>query len=244
MKYFNLFIGFFIEYYLAILIRYSYYIIYVSGGIKEFVPTIDLSYKPGIPPTDEQIALWTKQVHQLNFYGFDEIIALSEEGINLSFASLWYEASRRQTDNILFNGHYDRFTATFGAPVVRLTSSGKAVVWLTVKSGELVLVRLAMMIIAIDILLKLDRNRESHRRDFWTWPPTTLPLAGEITEKYIFNTTNALAFEVDLKLAEDKFLSVGDVWRNKFVSSAAWSRFQHQQDSHTWTHLFFDLRST
>ena len=141
VKYFNLFIGFVIEYYLAILIRYSLYIIYVSGGIKEFVPTIDLTYKPGIPPSDDQIALWTKQVHQLNFYGFDEIISLSEEGINLMFSSLWFDASHRQTDNLLFSSHFDRFTATFGAPVVRLTSSGKAIVWLTVKSGELVVVK-------------------------------------------------------------------------------------------------------
>ena len=86
--------------------------------------------------------------------------------------------------------------------------------------------------------------RESQRRDFWTWPPTTLPSAGEITEKYLFTTTNALAFEVDLKLAEDKLLSVGDAWRHKFVTSATWNRFQTQQDLHTWTHLFFDFRST
>ena len=127
--------------YLLILIQYLHHIVYVSGGIHDFVPSVELSYKPGVPPTDEQIVIWTKQIQQLAFYDFDEITALSEEGINRLFASLWHVESRRQNDNLLTNLAIDRFKADFSAPTIRLMSNGKAMVWVTVKKGEIVVVK-------------------------------------------------------------------------------------------------------
>ena len=141
VNYFNLLIRFLKGTYLDILTRYSHHIVYVSGGIKDFVPSLDLTYKAGNAPTDDQVVRWTKQIQSLDFYGFDEITALSEEGINLMFASLWNDATHRNSDNLLASLAIDHFNASFGAPTVRLLSSGKAIVWITVKRGEIVVVK-------------------------------------------------------------------------------------------------------
>ena len=135
-RYFNLLVKFMTNSYLSILTRYSLDIVYSSEGINESVSTIDLAYKSGITATDEAITSWTKEIERLEFYGFDEITALSEEAVNLMYSSLWYEASRRQPEDLLANWSSEKFTASFGAPSIRLLSNGKAVVWITVRRGD------------------------------------------------------------------------------------------------------------
>ena len=135
--FFNSFVDFLLQHYLEILGNHSLDIVYV-GGADIPAPTTGLLYKPGVAPTDEQIMSWTEEIHQENFYDFDEIISLSEQGINSMFSSMWSEASRRGTDEFLFEARLDNFTGTFDHPTVRLMSSGRAIVWLTAKNGELV----------------------------------------------------------------------------------------------------------
>ena len=70
------------------------------------------------------------------------------------------------------------------------------------------------------------------------------PLAGDIVEKYVFHDTSSLAFEVDLKLTDDKFLAVSDTWRQKFHTSDLWLQFRAKEDLHIFRHLFLDFHST
>ena len=102
--------------------------------------SLDLTYKAGNALTDDKVVRWTKQTQSLDFYGSDKITVLSE-GINLMFASLWNDATHRNSDNLLASLAIDHFNASFGAPTVRLLSSGKAIVWITVKRGEIVVVK-------------------------------------------------------------------------------------------------------
>lgn len=139
LKYYSLLVTFLKGNYLEILKRYSYDVVYESESIQEeFVPTIELTYKPGVPPTDDVVVAWTRQIQELRFYGYDQITALSEESINLMYSSLWEEANRRSTDNLLAKLTLDRFKASFSAPTVRLLSNGKAIIWITLKRGEMI----------------------------------------------------------------------------------------------------------
>ena len=132
---FDFFIGF-LERYFQILAERSLDTIYIARTIEHAPPT-ELAYKPGIPPTDEQITSWTKQVQEESFFGFDEIVSLSEHGINSMFSSLWSDTSRQRGDASLTEWHRENFSATFDSPVVRLMTNGKAIVWVIIKSGEM-----------------------------------------------------------------------------------------------------------
>ena len=139
VSYFKLLLRFMSTDYLNILTRLGLNVVWSSEGVRESVSTIDLTYKSGVSVTDEQVVAWTKQIQDLSLYGFDEITALSEEAINLMYSSLWHEASRRTTDNLLASLGLDTFSATFAAPIVRLLSNGKAIIWITTKRGEVLL---------------------------------------------------------------------------------------------------------
>ena len=127
--------------YFDILTRYSHHIIYVSGDRSEYVSTIRPAYKPGVAPSDEQITIWVNEIQRLNFYGYDEITSLSEESINLMFQLLWAKETRKSTDNLLAFWDIECFQAYFDAPIVRLLSNGKAIIWITAKSGEVEVVK-------------------------------------------------------------------------------------------------------
>ncbi|KAJ3540782.1 hypothetical protein NM688_g6177 [Phlebia brevispora] len=223
--YFSLLVKFLQGNYFDILIRYSLHILYVSDYHTESSQAIVPTYKPGVAPSDEETTLWTKQIQSLNFYGYDEITALSEESLNLVLQSSWIEECRRSTDNLLAYWGIDCFKASFLAPTIRLLSDGKAIIWITAKNGE------------------VEVTKESTRKDFWTWPPPAKPVLGEAVELYRFTEPSIFAFEVDLKMADDISLVVGDAWRQKFYQSEVWKRFQEQRDWHVFRHLYFDLRN-
>ena len=133
-----------VNHYLSILTSYTFNIVYLSGGIRTTSPTIDLAYKPGEYPTNDDITLWTKEIHRSNFYGFDEIISLSEVGINAMFASIWSRSRRRTTESSPSRSLLSYFVTTSDAPAVRFMSNGSAIVWITVNRAELMVTRYAI----------------------------------------------------------------------------------------------------
>ena len=57
------------------------------------------------------------------------------------FSSLWSSVNRPRVDGFLFTLGLGHFMATFDHPIVRLMSSGKAIVWVRVKTGQVVVVK-------------------------------------------------------------------------------------------------------
>lgn len=84
-----------------------------------------------------QVSLWTGCVEQTVLYGYDQVLAISEESINQLFWSLWQRASKTESGGILSKWVQDLFSATFESIQVRLLSNGKVIVWVRVNEGEL-----------------------------------------------------------------------------------------------------------
>jgi hypothetical protein len=70
-------------------------------------------------------------------FGYDQILAVSEESINQMFYRLWSKSTRKDFDVVLSKWSLDMFTASFESLKVRLLTNGKAVVWVNVQEGLL-----------------------------------------------------------------------------------------------------------
>lgn len=83
------------------------------------------------------IALWTERIEHTVMFGYDQILAVSEESINQMFYRLWSKSTRKDFDVVLSKWSLDMFTASFESLKVRLLTNGKAVVWVNVQEGLL-----------------------------------------------------------------------------------------------------------
>lgn len=75
-------------------------------------------------------------------FGFDQIISISEESINETFATLWRHArdSRTLSDDLLIHWNVDRdFAGKFDALKVELLSDSKAIVRVNLREGSMIL---------------------------------------------------------------------------------------------------------
>ncbi|KAJ3536426.1 hypothetical protein NM688_g6839 [Phlebia brevispora] len=108
IHYFSVFEKFLKENYFGILAKYSFDIIYTSGDDRKENAGSGLpTYKPGVAPSEEAIIAWTKKIQEAKTYGYDEITAISEEFINVTYESLWGDGG---ADNLLAT---DLFTDVF-----------------------------------------------------------------------------------------------------------------------------------
>jgi hypothetical protein len=71
--------------------------------------------------------------------GFEQVITVTEQTINVILKTLWTTA-RKTTTDVLYKWSYEeKFTATFEEPRIQLLSGGKALIWITLASGTMLL---------------------------------------------------------------------------------------------------------
>lgn len=123
--------------YLPMFGRVSLDTIYSSTHKAEvYIPSKVPGYLKGVDPVDGYLALQRHDLDEsIQAYGFDQITAVSEEAINYIFYSQWSDARGRRTDNSMATLSTPGITASFGAPVIRLLSNGKAIIWFRMTEG-------------------------------------------------------------------------------------------------------------
>ena len=131
--------------YLDILIQYSLHII--PPGWLSFGPVAgsetDTSghaswtddSDSGIKPVRDHstVGIWTTMIENLHLFGFDQILALS----HTSVCSHFYNLHKRANKSVLLDWSLDQFSVEFSPITVQFLSNGKAVVFITITSGEL-----------------------------------------------------------------------------------------------------------
>lgn len=85
------------------------------------------------------VMIWTERIQKISLFGFDQVLAISEQSINEMFHSLWVKASRGRHDRLhsLYKYSECQFDATLGALTVHLLTNGKAIVFVHIEEGTL-----------------------------------------------------------------------------------------------------------
>ena len=127
--------------YLDILIQYSLHIIPPGWSSKD--PGTDTSgyaswtddSDSGVesPRDPSHVGIWTRMIENLHLFGFDQILALS----HTSVCSHFHNLHRRANKSVLLDWSLDQFSVEFNPITVQFLSNGKAVVFITITSGEL-----------------------------------------------------------------------------------------------------------
>jgi hypothetical protein len=94
---------------------------------------------PGAPSTPGGTGSGTVVVHEDVLSGFEQVITVTEQTVNIILKTLWTTA-RKTTTDVLYKWSYEeKFTATFEEPRIQLLSGGKALIWITLASGTMLL---------------------------------------------------------------------------------------------------------
>jgi hypothetical protein len=119
-------------------LRYELTVIYVNRPIVFCPGPIILPPLPTYDPEptggpDIEILIKEKIT-----YGFDQMITITEETVNLIYRSLWATAKASTHVDVLYRWSIEKkFSATFEQPRIQLLSGGKALIWVTIGSGTL-----------------------------------------------------------------------------------------------------------
>lgn len=81
-----------------------------------------------------QTTFWTRRVQELHLANYDQVATISEDSINTLFQLRRKAAA---VTDILASWTEDIFQADFGALRVRLLSNGRAIVYITIESGQI-----------------------------------------------------------------------------------------------------------
>jgi hypothetical protein len=134
--------------YTTLLLDYKFYDIYwVDVRIPGFTPiseseSSDEEQEDWIPTKRTKGGVvtltWSETIEQITLFGFDQVMAISEESINALFKSWWVTA--RGSEHCLSGwSHKHWFNVTFRPARVQLISGNRAVIWVTVDDGHLLL---------------------------------------------------------------------------------------------------------
>ena len=81
---------------------------------------------------------WTEITQKMEMQGFDQIIAITQSGLNTYFRTIFSAAQSSKTDNLLATWSYDDyFSASFQPINIRLLSHNKAIIWIHLRDGFL-----------------------------------------------------------------------------------------------------------
>ena len=80
---------------------------------------------------------WTEISEKVEMYGFDQIMAISQEGIIADFLALWNTARTSKDASLVKWSYEEYFEATFKPMTLRLLSNGRAIVWVHLQEGFL-----------------------------------------------------------------------------------------------------------
>jgi hypothetical protein len=85
------------------------------------------------------VMIWTERITKMSLFGFDQVLAISEQSINEMFYTLWVKASKACSGRLRSLYEYSewQFDATLGPLNVHLLTSGKAVVFVNIEEGTL-----------------------------------------------------------------------------------------------------------
>jgi hypothetical protein len=85
------------------------------------------------------VMIWTERIQKMTLFGFDQVLAISEQSINEMFHTLWVKASKSCSGRLrsLYEYSECQFDATLGPLTVHLLTSGKAVVFVNIEEGTL-----------------------------------------------------------------------------------------------------------
>jgi hypothetical protein len=85
------------------------------------------------------VMVWTERIQKMSLFGFDQVLAISEQSINEMFYSLWVKASKTCSGRLrsLYEYREQQFDATLGPLTVHLLSNGKAVIFVNIEEGAL-----------------------------------------------------------------------------------------------------------
>ncbi|KAG8800448.1 hypothetical protein FRC16_002842 [Serendipita sp. 398] len=168
-----------------------------------------------------QLTLWHERIEKTTMFGYDQVLAISEESINQMFFSLWSRASKSEFDGALAKWSKEIFSASFEAIRVRLLSNGKAIVWIGIHDGQ------------------LRVKSESDKKSWWqrhSWKPAK---PTDKTETHEFSDLS-LAFEVNIKMEEQHSMTLSESWFSRFHLTHL---FQAHADApeRLFKHLLFDF---
>jgi hypothetical protein len=101
-------------------------------GLPYYLPTGPLSgWGEGKEKTDII-------VRETILSGFEQVITVAEETVNLIFKTLWESARKSTQVDVLYKWSFEKkFSATFEHPRIQLLSGGKALIWVTLRSGSM-----------------------------------------------------------------------------------------------------------
>ena len=131
--------------YLDILIQYSLHIIPIGWLPIDLVSSTDTDTSGSASWTDDSdseakhkrisgtVGIWTRMIESLHLFGFDQILALS----HTSVCSHFHNLHKRGGKSVLLTWSLDQFSANFNPITVQFLSNGKAIVFITITSGEL-----------------------------------------------------------------------------------------------------------
>jgi len=85
------------------------------------------------------VMIWTERIQKMSLFGFDQVLAISEQSINEMFYSLWVKASKSCSGRLrsLYEYKECQFDATLGPLTVHLLTNGKAVIFVNIEEGAL-----------------------------------------------------------------------------------------------------------
>jgi hypothetical protein len=81
------------------------------------------------------VMVWTERIQKMTLFGFDQVLAISEQSINDMFRTLWVQASK--CSGSLSKYEQSGFNATLGPFAIHLLTNGKAVGFVTIERGTL-----------------------------------------------------------------------------------------------------------
>lgn len=119
--------------YFNTLTRLSLDVIYEGSAGEEYVLNRMPQYLENYPVAQGN------EIEQDSIFGlgFDQIMAISEEAVNIMLYAVWRETRASQTENPLARYAVQNFSASFGAPIVRFLTNNRAVIWFALKEGVL-----------------------------------------------------------------------------------------------------------
>ncbi|KAJ3555107.1 hypothetical protein NM688_g2760 [Phlebia brevispora] len=210
--------------YLQVLKRMSLDVIYSTSHLEGYCPLRPPRYRKEIAHHEhDQVRLRRELEERAQTLGFDQIMAVPEDAINHMFHSLWLEGSNARTDNLLATFSGSHFFANFAAPVIRLLSNQKAVIWFVLKSGN------------VQVTKRNNRSHGMYNSDFATEPSQVKE------DDYLLTSPCYLAFEVNLTAVDDQTLVVASKWRERFYKTDIGMHLAQNRSSYLLKHLLLDF---
>lgn len=83
------------------------------------------------------IGFWARCIEETILCGYDQVISISEITINQLLISLWKRATNNEFDALLCKFKHQFCDISFEGLEVKLLSSGKVVIFVTLRDGQL-----------------------------------------------------------------------------------------------------------